>query len=299
MATQTGSAMLRMTTDEPQDSPSGPDASTVYATEWPIRPIGGIKGTRLAQYQAVVRRVALDAIHGHGKSITASEVCGVLVGNVYRDEKGPYLYISSAIRGDRASGLATQVTFTAETWSHIQAVMDNDHPDERIVGWYHTHPGFGIFLSGMDLFIQDHFFNLPWQVALVYDPISGDEGMFFWRDGKADRQPYLIEEEDTREHATTFAEMQAAEAISKNPAAHPIQEQTSVVPPIPTESGWSYEQSKRRHIMPTWLIGAIAFAISFGCTLWAMYSINQEMIIPPQHFDHPTTLQPSPAQGDK
>ena len=49
--------------------------------------------------------------------------------------------------------------------------MDAEHSEERIVGWYHTHPGFGIFLSGMDLFIQDHFFNLPWQVAFVYDPL--------------------------------------------------------------------------------------------------------------------------------
>jgi proteasome lid subunit RPN8/RPN11 len=260
-----------------------------------MRPLPGVQGTRLGQYQAVVRRMVLDEIHGHGKSITAAEVCGVLVGNVYRDEHGPYLYIGSAIRGDRASGLATQVTFTAETWSAIQVVMDRDHPDERIVGWYHTHPGFGIFLSGMDLFIQDHFFNLPWQVAFVYDPIGGDEGMFFWREGKADRQAFLIEEEDTRAHAPTMGEIEAAECL-KNQSQGDSSAQMSDAS-VENHRGNGQNQ-QRRHVLPIWLIGAIAFAVSFACTMWAMFS-QSEVVTVPQHIDGSSTLQPPPAQGGK
>jgi proteasome lid subunit RPN8/RPN11 len=294
-----------MTTEDPQAPPAGPDAAAVLASDWPMRPLRGVKGTRLAGYQAVVRRMALDAIHGHGKSITAVEVCGVLVGNVYRDEQGPYLYIADAIRGDRASGLAAQVTFTAETWSAIQTVMDRDHPDERIVGWYHTHPGFGVFLSGMDLFIQDHFFNLPWQVALVYDPIGGDEGMFFWREGKADRQAFLVEEEDLREHAQTMAELEAAETLQRS---QPEPQQRTDRPPKPTriidapvENRWAggEDQARGDRRIPIWLIGAIAFAISFGCTIWAMFSMQSEVVTIPHHIDNPPSLQPPPAQGGK
>jgi proteasome lid subunit RPN8/RPN11 len=290
-----------MTTEESQAPAAGPDASAVKASDWPLRPLPGVKGMRTSQYQAIVRRVALDEIHGHGKSITSVEVCGVLIGNVYHDELGPYLYVSGAIRGDRASGMAAQVTFTAETWSEIQAIMDRDHPDERIVGWYHTHPGFGVFLSGMDLFIQDHFFNLPWQVALVYDPLGGDEGMFFWREGKADRQPFLIEEEDTREHAPTMAEVEAAESLatlrnSMPPAPVQVPDRS---PALVIDNSWSgVERRRRRRGVPIWFIGANAFAISFGCTLWAMYSMQQVVIIP-HHIDRPLTLQPEPAQGVK
>ena len=292
-----------MTTEDPQAPPApsaGPDASTVQALDWPMRRLPGVKGGRLPQYQAVVRRVALDEVHGHGKSITSVEVCGVLVGNVYRDELGPYLYIAAAIRGDRASELSAQVTFTAETWSAIQAVMDRDHPDERIVGWYHTHPGFGVFLSGMDLFIQDHFFNLPWQVALVYDPIGGDEGMFFWREGKADRQPFLIEEEDMRELAPTMAEMEAAESANVSEfkplaAPEPVPEEAPVQSTVDQWRG----QSQRHFRIPGWFIGVVAFAISFGCTLWAMYSIQSEVVTVPHHVDGPPPVQPLPAQGDK
>ena len=35
----------------------------------------------------------------------------------------------------------------------------------KIVGWYHTHPGFGVEFSEMDLFIQQNFFGGPAQIA--------------------------------------------------------------------------------------------------------------------------------------
>jgi proteasome lid subunit RPN8/RPN11 len=289
-----------MMTEEQPASTTGPDASSIDASDWPLRPVPGVIGERLPRYQAVVRQCALDEVHGHGRSITSAEVCGVLIGNVYRDEHGPYLYVTNAIRGDRASGLATQVTFTAETWSEIQRVMDQEHPDERIVGWYHTHPGFGIFLSGMDLFIQDHFFNLPWQVALVFDPLGGDEGMFYWKEGKADRQPFLIEQEDTRAHAPTLAEIEAANQHLPSRQSP----QRSLEPPIilsseEVENKWTNVETAPHHAVPLWLIGAIAFAISFGCAMWAVFSMNSEVIVVPHHVDHAETQQAPAVQGDQ
>ena len=56
--------------------------------------------------------------------------------------------------------------------------MDTKFTDRDIVGWYHSHPNFGIFLSDRDCFIQDHFFNGPGQIAYVVDPVNGVEGRF-------------------------------------------------------------------------------------------------------------------------
>ena len=58
---------------------------------------------------------------------------------------------------------------------------DKLHPDLDIVGWYHTHPDFGIFLSGHDLFIHRNFFDQPLQVAYVVDPIRQTRGFFRWK----------------------------------------------------------------------------------------------------------------------
>ena len=89
-----------------------------------------------------------------------------------------------SIRGEGAETKFAEVTFTHQTWAKINAEMDTKFADMKIVGWYHTHPDFGIFLSDRDRFIQEHFFSGPGQVAHVIDPVRQIEGVFVWRDGK-------------------------------------------------------------------------------------------------------------------
>ncbi len=190
-----------------------PDVSGISVDEWPARELTLHSGTRSDGFQVVYRRDVLDSIHSHGQSNTKVEVCGVLVGRVYRDSAGTYLLVDACIAGEAASH-AANVTFTGATWSKIHDEMDRLYPEERIVGWYHTHPAFGIFLSEMDVFIQANFFNLPWQVAMVYDPIGGDEGTFVWRNGMPTREPVLCEpappatEEPTSLKADEFAALE-------------------------------------------------------------------------------------------
>jgi proteasome lid subunit RPN8/RPN11 len=180
--------------DGPAHAADAPrDTSQIVVADWTRRDPPASAGARESRYQVVIRQSVLNKIHAHGQSVDEIEVCGVLVGNVYRDAFGPWLYVEQAIAGNGATERAAQVTFTAETWAHIQNVMDRDYPDRRILGWYHTHPGFGIFLSDMDVFIQDNFFGEPWQVALVYDPKAKEEGAFLWKAGKPQPDQFLIE----------------------------------------------------------------------------------------------------------
>jgi proteasome lid subunit RPN8/RPN11 len=146
------------------------------------------------EYQSIVRQKVLDLMREHGEETPDVEVCGVLVGTVYQNADAGFVYVEDVIRGHGASGRNSAVTFTAETWSYIDKQMDEHHRGKRIVGWYHTHPGFGIFLSEMDRFIQDHFFNAPWQTAMVYDPQSTEKGMFAWREGKTERVDFVVDD---------------------------------------------------------------------------------------------------------
>ncbi|HEY0008468.1 MAG TPA: Mov34/MPN/PAD-1 family protein [Tepidisphaeraceae bacterium] len=191
--------------DPRANAPTSPDLDVerVEADASPVRLLRRLTGPREPGFTVVIQREALDAIHAHGRADTSVEICGVLVGEVRHDRISTYLLITAHIPGDKATSKEAQVTFTAETWNAIQAAMEKDFPDKKIVGWYHTHPGFGIFLSGMDLFIQDNFFNLPWQVAWVYDPVADTDGVFVWRAGKSERADFLIEEAET-DTATVF-----------------------------------------------------------------------------------------------
>ncbi len=125
----------------------------------------------------------VQQIHRHARSERNAEICGVLIG----EESDGITVIEACIEGDGATRGGTHVTFTQDAWAHIYSVKDREYPEKRIVGWYHSHPGFGIFLSQQDLFIHENFFSAPAQVAWVYDPHSDEEGCFGWVDGKVKR----------------------------------------------------------------------------------------------------------------
>ena len=144
---------------------------------------GGFPGPDERAFRVSITEAAYGSVREHAQEDTGIEICGVLVGEVLKDEKGPFLAITAAIRGENAATQAGQVTFTQEAWSHILEIKDATYPELRIVGWYHSHPTFGIFISSQDQFIQTTLFSQPWQVAFVVDPMSGDEGFFVWHKG--------------------------------------------------------------------------------------------------------------------
>ncbi|GAC1616678.1 MAG: hypothetical protein PVS2B2_00860 [Candidatus Acidiferrum sp.] len=122
-------------------------------------------------------------IRQHARSNAKTEVCGVLIGT----EDGGVANVEACIPGTNAAQGGAHVTFTQDAWEHIYKIKDRDYPDERIVGWYHSHPGFGVFLSDHDTFIHKNFFSSPQQVAWVYDPHSDEEGCFGWKNGRLER----------------------------------------------------------------------------------------------------------------
>ncbi len=122
-------------------------------------------------------------IRQHARGNSKTEVCGVLIGT----ELDGVTTIEACIAGVNAAQGGAHVTFTQDTWEHIYKIKDRDYPDERIVGWYHSHPGFGVFLSDHDTFIHKNFFSSPQQVAWVYDPHSDEEGCFGWRGERIER----------------------------------------------------------------------------------------------------------------
>ena len=145
---------------------------------------GGNVVPQPGELRIAIEKRAYAEVIGHAVLEPEVEVCGVLVGRLLEDAHGDFLHITAAIRGEAAKQQGAQVTFTHETWNHIHREMDERYPDEQMVGWYHTHGGFGIFLSEMDTFIHRNFFSAPYQVAYVFDPLAGSEGFFHASDGK-------------------------------------------------------------------------------------------------------------------
>jgi proteasome lid subunit RPN8/RPN11 len=123
------------------------------------------------------------SIRQHARSHMKTEVCGVLIGGSLNG----VVEVRASIEALNAAQAGTHVTFTQDAWETIYKTKDESYPDERIVGWYHSHPGFGVFLSEHDTFIHRNFFSSLDQVAWVYDPHTDEEGCFGWVEGDIHR----------------------------------------------------------------------------------------------------------------
>jgi proteasome lid subunit RPN8/RPN11 len=131
----------------------------------------------------VVREQALDEMIVYSEQELTKERGGFLLGGVY-GQSPQYVIVRHFHPALEAQGNSASLTFTHETWATLTRESELNHPGESLVGWQHTHPGFGIFLSGYDLFIHKNFFAQTWQVALVVDPRRKEFGFFHWRNGE-------------------------------------------------------------------------------------------------------------------
>jgi proteasome lid subunit RPN8/RPN11 len=186
-------------------SPGAPEAAENLALgEWTERKRAARRTFPGPSMLDVALRVAMDRspyadLIAHAKESLDKEICGVLVGETCEDDEGPFVYIRAIIRGDAAAQASTHVTYTQETWTAIHKTMEERYRKLQIVGWYHSHPGYGVEFSEMDRFIQTNFFSGRTQVGLVIDPLGGDVGIYvnaegglqtigqFWVDGREQR----------------------------------------------------------------------------------------------------------------
>jgi proteasome lid subunit RPN8/RPN11 len=165
----------------------GPDVSQLRETKLPEAPF---PAGRNQAYRVYLAPEVHSGIWQHAVENSTVEICGVLVGRWARDGNGPHAQATAYIRGEAASSKFAEVTFTHETWAKINQQMDTRYADQSVIGWYHSHPDFGIFLSDRDRFIQEHFFAGAGQFAYVVDPIRKTEGIFIWKEGKPTLAPY-------------------------------------------------------------------------------------------------------------
>lgn len=117
-----------------------------------------------------VMKVAVD----HMYSDIDVEMGGFFVGQIV-DGRAE---IEAAIPALKATSSLVDLTFDHEVWMEVVNTVDSDYPGKVIVGWFHSHPGHGVFLSGYDKFIHQSFFVEDGMVALVVDPVDGAVGWF-------------------------------------------------------------------------------------------------------------------------
>jgi len=133
-----------------------------------------------------IEKEIMEQILTYSQKDITRELGGVLVGDYCQENKVKFIKISDFIEARNTQANNSHIKFNHDTWNAIEQERKLRKISEKkqMVGWFHTHPGWGIFLSEDDLFIHQHFFNLPWQVAMVVDPLQKEQGFFLWENDK-------------------------------------------------------------------------------------------------------------------
>lgn len=154
----------------------------------------------------------MRAIEHQASGNKQREIGGVLLGEFYRADEGSFIEVTDSIEAGAAKSTEQSLTFTHETWEQIAAEQAARGGSARIVGWYHSHPGLGVFMSREDEFIHSSFFTDPWHAAVVVDPIYHNWGCFKWKDGALERASgfYVFGQKNTAKRVRSYAKSLSA-----------------------------------------------------------------------------------------
>ena len=143
-------------------------------------------------FDAVVPRSLVDQAEAFTAPRGHLEMGGLLIGHV--DDKGRNV-CAVGFFPEQIEATAGYCEFdgswlamSAAAIDHANSAIDGDSggtPNLRVIGWIHTHPGLGIFLSGIDVRTYEDNLNMTKDgrfVAVVVDPLEGKNGVFLTPD---------------------------------------------------------------------------------------------------------------------
>jgi len=122
-----------------------------------------------------------SAMHEHAASSLPNETGGFLLGYVAFDPRRGswHIEVDEMVPVEPLSQDPVHFSFSWRDGDRVRTYRESQR--KALVGWYHTHPDLGVFLSETDL-EKTHrvLFGEPFQLALVYDPVRLRAGYFFW-----------------------------------------------------------------------------------------------------------------------
>ncbi|KRY40957.1 26S proteasome non-ATPase regulatory subunit 14 [Trichinella spiralis] len=124
--------------------------------------------------QVYISSLALLKMLKHGRAGVPMEVMGLMLGDFVDDYTVRVVDVFAMPQsGTGVSVEAVDPVFQARM---LEMLRQTGRP-EMVVGWYHSHPGFGCWLSGVDINTQQSFEALSERaVAVVIDPIQSVKG---------------------------------------------------------------------------------------------------------------------------
>ena len=149
-----------------------------------------VRGVPLFVGEGAISQMANHADLGLAEG---KEVLGLILGEICRDEEGEYSVASgTATAGLDATGVS--VRFDQDSLEDLFASIDESGGD-AVIGWYHSHPGFGCYLSDVDVKTHSGIFGEGKGFAVVLDPSDGTLMVFTVENGKTKVAQMVVSED--------------------------------------------------------------------------------------------------------
>jgi len=146
-------------------------------------------------YSVYFDAAAFEKARAHFKSAAQNgvEAMGLLLGEVCRFKGKKFVMVVDYVTaGNDAS--AVSVRFGDRAFPELANALWGA-AGKTVVGWMHSHPSYGCYLSARDVAAQEGFFNEPFHVAFVLDPVRNDCKAFRVRNGKQVEVSFAVVEE--------------------------------------------------------------------------------------------------------
>ncbi|KFD60626.1 hypothetical protein M514_11666 [Trichuris suis] len=124
--------------------------------------------------QVNISSLALIKMLKHGRAGVPMEVMGLMLGEFLDDYTVQVVDVFAMPQS--GTGVSVEAVDPVFQTKMLDLLRQTSRP-EMVVGWYHSHPGFGCWLSGVDINTQQSFEALSDRaVAVVIDPIQSVKG---------------------------------------------------------------------------------------------------------------------------
>eukprot|EP00455_Lapot_gusevi_P011114 TRINITY_DN1510_c0_g3_i1.p1 TRINITY_DN1510_c0_g3~~TRINITY_DN1510_c0_g3_i1.p1 ORF type:complete len:309 (-),score=79.08 TRINITY_DN1510_c0_g3_i1:130-1056(-) len=121
-----------------------------------------------------ISSLALLKMLKHGRAGVPMEVMGLMLGEFVDDYTVRVVDVFAMPQS--GTGVSVEAVDPVFQTKMLDMLKATNRP-EMVVGWYHSHPGFGCWLSGVDINTQQSFEGLHKRaVAVVIDPIQSVKG---------------------------------------------------------------------------------------------------------------------------
>jgi len=121
-----------------------------------------------------ISSLALLKMLKHGRAGVPMEVMGLMLGEFIDDYTVQVVDVFAMPQS--GTGVSVEAVDPVFQTKMLDMLKQTNRP-QMVVGWYHSHPGFGCWLSGVDISTQQSFEALNKRaVAVVIDPIQSVKG---------------------------------------------------------------------------------------------------------------------------